>query len=1328
MFPRTSLKRLVPLLARSRERPKSPKLAKYCPVRFITCSSISSYDASSCLPRSHYRPKKLRSWNESTGKLRNSTSGPRLKGQYSSNLVNVALFEVVARNHSKSTLSDITQAIHFHFETNQERFTNLADSMFAFYSYKRKLDQPFDTIPHVVINMLRNYLQSLSHLDIDDHITSLVSSFSHEEDSVDLLSLVEFLSVFGDKRNTCISLYSSGIGTVLPELRTLTAEFDFTALSSISPVLKKISSLVSEFDEYIAKKNDYRYDANSLKLFVNVLRYRRLYDAMISQSNDKLLAIHLLAIANDPDADEIQAQLNDLSGDKRQIESFVFSTHRNFFNAIYVSIGLVDFDKILAFLNREVETDHYTVTEKHLIRDFIDSILPLLCNGLVRLDEFSKVKSKVKYACIPARHEDNIIVPFKFTKNIFDNYELSLAILFEVPSRLHLIRLVKPEIFGPETPPTMDPIINSIREYFASSSELLKADSQVLVHTLLEMNHYLLRGPTMLRMLALDPKLSLVALAQRVTSSTVDTRNTVAIDLTTQDHSADYQPPHTKTVTINNHEISDYKLELMKFRSIDLNNETYVEIGLKFTLKYLEERMRYIAIGEHSLGSSAVTSENVERFVQLYELLAASYDLGSPLEPELDLLVGKAMVKNSENANQKSDYAQIPDDLKLHDLHAQIEIFRTDELKRSYSSLSLTEILTRLKRRVEELSKEHPKDHSQSRMTLQNVLWFKKLLSRLNILFSSNGGNTEVLDALIRSQEVFSQFETKLSKKKKIQAERESSVRSDKFSGPYLQIPEDLQLHEYHDELKKFKENDLGSKYENFTAEEIIDILSRRINEIIKDSQSKNASLIITRGNFRAFALLLSKLKRLFTLNGGCTAILDTMIKSQTAFEMFEKKLADKKVAKVVEADTLKTVYIELPDEVILEDYSEELSQLKLRIGGTFESVNVSTILSNLQSMMDETIDVNEKLVLGKLSLNLRKLFKMNNNHTFILDNALISAEKFAGLEKEIRNASATENVFFMSSDSDATLRKEGTEEDYVLSLLMNKEELVTSENENIIETALRSAMDPKPIPLVRDEEIFQQISPEYHTRSKSTNDTPEPIDKETLENFLRKAKSDNETKLERQWRERKAYEWSSGMVKGNGNFETRTFFDPLFVKSSRFPMFPPSRKREHEYLVLTGDGTIIASVDNPLGSSHVPEDMFDILERLSASELANFSKSLRKLQKREWKLIGGRGRGTEKFLVLRRNLHHLSHRFWHLAKSLIGAVVIVLVTSMCLNYWLEEKKLMEVGSVQSLDKKEGSLTEIVNEQLSFVANVRDREAANLTTGNEKLWRLLLWK
>lgn len=1343
MFARNVLKRRVPLLARVRKSTKLPKHCKciYPPytIRTLTCSSVSTLKVSSNANGSHFRSKKIGYFNgpNKTLKQPSTSAGGPLSGQYDPFLVNVALFRVVTDKHANTTPLEVLHALTQHFEAFPERVADLADSIYSFYAQLKPLHSS-DAVPYVVVNLFRTYVNAVSVLAETDLLAAMVPSVSRTGQSNDLLFLVKVLSAYGRKRKVFLDLYCKGVGTVLPELQTLTMEFDFAGLRSISPVLNKISGLVSEFDMYIAANgNVHSFDANSLRLLVNVLRYQRLYEALVSRSSDNLLAADLLSISKDGDAEAVQTQLGSLSGDQREIDNLIFSVHRNFFNAIYLSTGLVKLDVIFAFLNREAEKDCYTPTEKQMIHDFVNTFLPLACRGLLQLGVFSQVK----YACLPARHEDDIIVPFEFTDNIFDNYELSLAILFRVPSRFHLILLVKPQVFNASSPLALNKLLNSIREYFATSSYLLKADSQELIRVLIEMDHFLLRGTTILNKLASTPNLVLVARAQTVLCSTVDTMEPSIIDLS-QDLCAEPSPVKTtNNIRINDREIADYKRELNNFRLIDLNNEKYVDIGTKSFLKYLEERMRYIAKGKHLWEASAVSAENAELFVQLYELLAASYDVGLTLETQLDSLADE-FTRSLAIKPSKPQYVQIPDDLKLHDLHAEIEIFRNDELQSPYSSLSLDEILTRLQTRTEELMKENPTRNGNPRMTSQNVLRFKKLLSRLRLLFAMNGGNTEVLDALVKSQDVFSQLESKIISKNKLQpAEVIPTESPSQFSGPYLQIPDNLQLHEYLSELIEFKELDLGSGFKDCSAEKIILILEQRIDGIIKGLPS-DTRLAITKDNFRVFATLLSRLNKLFVLNGGYTAILDTMIHFHSAFDKFESNLTRRKDAKVSDSNEVEGIYSELPDDVLLEEYYEELSELKLRIGVPFGSVNVDTVLSSLESMKEEQTNLEKKIVLGKLFLNLKNLFKLNNNHTFVLDNVLLSAENFDRVEKEINNVAATENIFVMPNFSNTVNTLEMPDDDYVLSLLVNKEKAPTSDTETTIESALRNAMDPKPSAFVEEAEVFTHQEPLKATvtpRSESgaSAEKYEPVDKQTLEKFLKKAKYDNETKLERQWRERKAYEWSSGMVNGNGSLESRTFFDPLFAKSARFPMFPLSRKREHDFLVLTSSGATFTSVDNPLGSSHVPEDMFDILEKLSEGELAKFSKSLKKLQKKEWKLIGGGGNGGEKLLVLRRGLQYRSNSLWTRVKSLLGAVIIVFFTLIGLNYWLEEKKVArdDTGLEDSPESKSSTGGPHDRRVISPVdlsgykqINRITEPDINVPSGKDKNWKLILWR
>lgn len=1273
-----------------------------------------------------------------------------LSGQYDRSLVDSALLQVTMNKYAKNAPADVLQVLKVLFDSNPSRMSRLVESMCEFYSSRGKTSfsltsaNELNDIMRVFWNSIALAVKNETRPELRDYFLKLDSKISKSKHSTDASNLLEMLMDYGSKRKSYMDLYSKGIGNFLPELQTMVSEFDFSKLTTIAPVLNKISLLVSEFNAYLAEQGDLKhFDSNAYRLYINLKRYQSLYNILISRSTDSRLPQEILAIVKDEQAAAIQSEIQKSSGEQEEIDKLIFTTHRNILNAFYVSTGLKNYHTLFAFVNHECRRDVYSKEEKQILQNFTKTFLPLLCKGLLK----SNLLNDIKYLCLPVRFDNHVIVPFKFSDNLLDNYELSLAILFEVPCRTHLLNLINPRCIKDYSAHSSNEIASEIRKYFNTSCALLKNDAESLIKSLLAMDQYLIRGFKVLNLLNEDKKLQTIAQEQSENCSTVECLNPSIIDLTSRIEDHPTGKNTNEPIHAINDEVVRFKNEVANFRAVDLNNERFADIGARATLRYLNERMKEVLSLSNACETSAITSENAEKFVKLYEHLTTAYDTDTPFVTQLDHLADEVL--HNEKALERSEYVQIPDYLMLHSLHSELEIFKTDELKCDYGELTLEEVLKLLEARVQEVL-QHGLTLPESRITLKNILHFKKLLSRLKTLFAVNGGNTEVLDALIKSQNTFDQFESQLRERREAKAPFQSSSQKvpETFSGPYLQIPDELQLHQYIEELSLLRKHDLSSEYKDMSAQTILELLQERTDNVYKGLPVSYPDLCINADNFVRFINLQSKLKKLFILNGGNTAILDTLIHSQSVFEKFESKIAHQEKSLVANDENVSgKAYIQVPDQMVFEEYSEELLSLRHKLGCTFASTTAEDILLCLEQMQAEEMDLDQKVVLGKLLYNLHNLFKLNNNHTFVLDNILLSAKTFDQIEQKISNKAAAENTFVMGDFLKDDAKSRVQADDYVLSLLPDKEKLLKSvkfDSEDAIQTAVHKAFssysEENENGIVDENNNFvlshvESAPQRVASKAKEIDEHGKPIHKETLQKFLEKAKHKNESKLERQWRERKAYEWSSNMANGNRSLESRNFFDPFFEKTSRFPMFPSINGKGNDYLVLTGKGDTFMSNTNPLGETHTPEDMVGILERLSEKELEKFSKSINKLQKRNWRLIGASD-GKDKLLVLSRKTSSRPRIYLAHLKSLVGSALLVFLLLIGLNYCLEERTAAE--EKQLVNKPTDALADNSRVRVNTATNPNTEKTdlvvelnylvPSENTPRRNRWALLLWK
>lgn len=1186
-------------------------------------------------------------------------------------------------------------------------------------------------------------------------------------------------------------LYSNGIGNLLPELRVLTSEFDFTTLTSVRPVLHKISILVSELSSFLEEHDEsHEYDSEFFRVVIHVLRYKKLQDILETADEENISPSDLLALTRDPEAIAIQSRISKLSGEPEKLDDLVFVRYRNFLNAIYSSVGLLLFGVVFARLYQEVRRLDYSEAEKAAIDNFVATFLPLVCGGLLPIDALLKLK----YSCLPAKHNGRVLAPFKISGNIFQNYDFSLAMLYDVPSYFHVLRAAQLDKRFSNC--SIDEISLAVLSA-TNCSLLLREDARTLIDALRQMEPYCILGFSILDELANHP--SLLRVAQTYDSHQVHVANLLPeiVDLTSS--LTTDKVPANSSVRVNNLELADFKNELAAFRKHDLGNVPYSYLSDKAILRFIGSRINDVVSKDIVRDGSAVTPATVDQYSNLLHLLSASFDINKGNTTMLDDLVSDV----AEQGTKKPEYFQIPEHIKIHNFCPELEILKTDELGSSFKSFTPEDILSLLNKRITEISQSDSTTTS-SRMTPKNLSRFMKLSANLKQLFNINNGDTEVLDAVLRSQSVLQQLETKLAEKQKQSKHKEQQI-SNKANlyapGPYVQIPDNLQLHEFVEELKIFRHDDLRSSYKNFPAEKVLSLMQKRIKEIYNDLPSTNLALRMSKKNLVAFIKLHAKLEKLLAWNGGNTGILDTIIYSQSVFDDFESKLASKKKSTNAAASQEK-VYKQIPDDVFLEEFAEELLAIKKDLGKEFRSSTKQEILRSLFQVCNSQESTEAKVIYGKLALNLAMLFKHNHDETFVLDNVLLNAKAFDKFEQGLSQRSVANDKVNVSDQKIKESPVEYHTEDYVLSLLNTNNTPVDLdprlvESEASITEAIkqfRSKEESKLLNVDPDEyAALESLSPETirmsygkkQTREKQVNGKQEPtgkkqvngkqepsvkkqatgkqkasrenqvdhkkdnsvkskpskaqaINRDSLEKLLKNSKKESDHKAEERWRAQKAYEWSYSMCKSSRTLETGNFFDPMFGSRSRkFPMFP-STEVPMEYLVLTSNGQTFLSKENPLGAGRTAEDMLAILGKYDENQLQKFQKGVNKLQKEHWKLIGGVA--NEKMLVFSRRRRNGKKKFLTKVKNILASTGVVFLTLVGLNIWLDDGHQVafpEAEDDKKVESEQANADDWTGKEVEpFVSCVPEDISEStdapptleLSSQPSSLWKRLLWR
>lgn len=954
------------------------------------------------------------------------------------------------------------------------------------------------------------------------------------------------------------------------------------------------------------------YDQNFFKCLLYVLRYDHLGDALLSVENELVLPRHLLALATDPNSAQIQSRIHELAGQTAQM-ALLWDKNSEFLNMALPTFGYSSFDAVFARVLGESEKPNYSEQEKDVFTLFVQTYLPLASAGLLPMDYFiSERKSTVVGKLVPESPEK--FVHFSISDNVFDNWQFSWAARAGVLSDFAFVSAAlssKAALLSVQNP---WPLLSALGHLKEHASPSLTGKIQKAAERLAYYGYYSAKKYALLEKLQQNPE---IVVAWQNSDGETDLRDQIEL-LKSYRNDA-------KVAKL----FAENKSEISKLKSEFLGDIGYEHLTARELLSWIPEE--YAALAEKIRQNELVFTGNLSVFNQFLT------------KPE------------------KKPYKQIPEELKIHNFVNELTILRDDELGGDFAKFLPDHIVGLIDKRVTEFSQKSGNLNPSSRMSKDNWVYFMKLGGRLKRLFAINGGDTAILDTVISLQSVFDRLEKKLASKAKPVKSKNTEVSDLYGPGPYQQIPDKLELHEYVKQLQIFKEDELKGNYKDFLAVEILDKMDSRIKLLYqRPVATATKTSRMTTDNLVSFMNLHSKLKRLFAINGAHTSILDTLLYLQLVFDGFEAKKEKSVLA----------VYKQIPDDVFLEEYSEELEALEKRLGQRFGNCSSEEVLLALNELTDSQPDQDKRIILRKLGRNIRMLFKHNHNQTFVLDNVLISKKVF-----------------------DALGRKNNEKQQY------RSLEQVLRLAQNLSKSNFRSAAEVLKDTLNREAENLKKEHPKEYaalrglTAEKIRESYKKPLDKGKLQEFMQNAKQKQLNKVEQRLREHEAYEYSRAWLQ---------------EEDSKKLAAPGGTT---EFLVITPDGNRIRSRENPMGKEHVPDKMVNVLEQVSARDLPAVTKQLNSLEKHNWKLIGVYG--DKKMLVLSRTAPRTSRVIFKTLRSALAVAGTVFLAMLALNVWLD-------------DVQDGTAPEIVMpplENFVFVEKPdveqyeREHQAAGATSG-----------
>lgn len=211
----------------------------------------------------------------------------------------------------------------------------------------------------------------------------------------------------------------------------------------------------------------------------------------------------------------------------------------------------------------------------------------------------------------------------------------------------------------------------------------------------------------------------------------------------------------------------------------------------------------------------------------------------------------------------------------------------------------------------------------------------------------------------------------------------------------YNQIPPDIRLEHFTSQLSELAKEYLPSiahgKFALCSSEEILSA----IRGVLANS-NKDVNELVT------WNKLYGSLVKLFAQNNNHTFVLDTLLLNVEVLDNFEtgKKLTPGPTVPEFASNQVKT-YVQLPDDFRLDQFVSEIANMKDFLGiDSFAEVSAEEVLSACETLVAWE---SPRYPYINLQTNLITLFKMNNDHTAVLDNLLISQSVFDAVEKKLK-------------------------------------------------------------------------------------------------------------------------------------------------------------------------------------------------------------------------------------------------------------------------------------------------------------------------------------
>lgn len=645
-----------------------------------------------------------------------------------------------------------------------------------------------------------------------------------------------------------MDLLSKDFGNYLQEMDSLTKEFDFSRLS-LAEIVASIDMIIRDFDNLVPAK----YDDNFFRLLVQINKYKNLKSVLQGFSG---LPVDLLGLIQSQKFRDIVATIK---------EPFELNKS-DLFLLKYV---LEDLNLTVC----QIITRLYQLNDQQF-KPIYETLVNLTSNGLLGIYDKPLQFSLTK---------------FKISKDLKQNFDFSMVFkynLYDFVDELKILKAMDVDLSDQSCLEAFDELtlandklverFNSLFVELSGFFEILPWDSTDCLNHLITNKNW----KDWCQEIA-SSKMPLML----IDYSNLSDYGYKAIEISTE--LANVLPQMAQFSVDNNVSMSvlslDYLLALFNDGGL---KKLYLNHGGTVYLNNLQDLITDFNHLKYNLVNYDLSSIKHQEGVPFSQF--NHFQLVKHFGYYLELITNPLILDNLLElyTNTKPDIvATMVNELPKYSY--ELEIFRTDELKKNYGVCDFGEVVFLLDKRIKEIL-SNLNSNPTSRLNFNNVesfLMLQRILGDIHRhLTSEDQFHVSQLDGLIK----------------------------------YTQVPDHFQLNNYVNDLEYLRHH-LNKPFRDCSIDEVL----------VKLEELLEASTLVLDKNLVKLSI---KLQQLFRLNGGDTSVLDTVIHSQAEFERLEARLGPK----------------EFLYDLGIQNYAQELGVVRDLAGASFESLSSDQVLAFL--------------------------------------------------------------------------------------------------------------------------------------------------------------------------------------------------------------------------------------------------------------------------------------------------------------------------------------------------------------------------------------------